>query len=160
MIIQTALLVGLVLFLGLALFLKDLIKAAISLAVSSLILGIIFLRMGATYAGVFEISVVAGLITVLFILTVALTTPGEEVKESKPANLIFPLFFIAFIIIDAVVMKGLLQKIPALPGPSEGAAFGDVLWKGRTWDLVGQIAVIFAGVFSVLALLRKRDKND
>ncbi len=160
MIIQTALLVGLVLFLGLALFLKDLIKAAISLAASSLILGIIFLRMGATYAGVFEISVVAGLITVLFILTVALTTPGEEVKESKAANVIFPLFFIVFIIIDALVMKGLMQKIPALPGAAEGAAFGDVLWKGRTWDLVGQIAVIFAGVFSVLALMRKRDKND
>ncbi len=160
MIIQTALLVALVLFLGLALFLKDLLKAAISLAAASLILGIIFLRMGATYAGIFEISVVAGLITVLFILTVALTKPGEEVKETRTANIVFPLFFIAFIVIDALVMKGLLHKIPSLPGATEAAGFGDVLWKGRTLDLIGQIAVIFAGVFGVLALLRKRDKND
>jgi len=160
MIVQTSLLVGLVLFSVLAILLRDLLKAAVSLAVASLLLGIIFFRMNASYAGVFEISVVAGLITVLFILTIALTNKGEEVRESKLANLVFPLFFVVFIIIDALVMKGLLQKIPALPSSPESGAFGDVLWKGRTLDLVGQIAVILAGVFSVLALFRKRDKHD
>jgi NADH-quinone oxidoreductase subunit J len=160
MIVQTALLIGLVLFSVLAILLKDLLKAAISLAVASLLLGIIFFRMNASYAGVFEISVVAGLITVLFILTISLTNKGEEVRESRLMNLVFPLFFVVFIIIDALVMKGLLQKIPALPSSPETGAFGDVLWKGRTMDLVGQIAVILAGVFSVLALFRKRDKHD
>ncbi|MGA2531987.1 MAG: NADH-quinone oxidoreductase subunit J [Candidatus Aminicenantales bacterium] len=160
MIVQTSLLVGLVLFSVLAILVKDLLKAAVSLAVASLLLGIIFFRMNASYAGVFEISVVAGLITVLFILTIALTNKGEEIRESKLVNLAFPLFFVVFIIIDALVMKGLLQKIPALPSSPESGAFGDVLWKGRTLDLVGQIAVILAGVFSVLALFRKRDKHD
>ncbi|MEN6311716.1 MAG: NADH-quinone oxidoreductase subunit J [Acidobacteriota bacterium] len=160
MIVQTALLIGLVLFSVLAIFLKDLIRAAISLAVASLLLGIIFFRMNAPYAGVFEISVVAGLITVLFILTIALTNKAEEVRESRLANIIFPLFFVLFIAIDALVMKGLLQKIPALPSGPEAGTFGEALWKGRTLDLVGQIAVILAGVFSVLALFRKRDKHD
>jgi len=160
MIIQTALLVGLVLFSALAILLKDLLKSAISLAAASLLLGIVFFRMGAPYAGVFEISVVAGLITVLFILTIALTNTGEEVRESRLVNIVFPLFFVVFIIIDALVMKGLLQKIPALPSAPETGTFGDILWKGRTLDLVGQIAVILAGVFSVLALFRKRDKHD
>jgi NADH:ubiquinone oxidoreductase subunit 6 (subunit J) len=160
MIVQTALLIGLVLFSVLAIFLKDLLKAAISLAVASLLLGIIFFRMNASYAGVFEISVVAGLITVLFILTIALTNTGEEVRESRLANVIFPLFFVVFVVIDALVMKGLLQKIPALPSGPEAGTFGDVLWKGRTLDLIGQIAVILAGVFSVLALFRKRDKHE
>jgi NADH-quinone oxidoreductase subunit J len=160
MIVQTALLIGLVLFSVLAVFLKDLIRAAISLAAASLLLGIIFFRMGASYAGVFEISVVAGLITVLFILTIALTNRAEEVRESRLANVIFPLFFVVFIAIDALVMKGLLQKIPALTSGPEAGTFGEVLWKGRTLDLVGQIAVILAGVFSVLALFRKRDKHD
>ncbi|MGA2362015.1 MAG: NADH-quinone oxidoreductase subunit J [Candidatus Aminicenantales bacterium] len=160
MIVQTALLIGLVFFSVLAIFLKDLIRAAISLAVASLFLGIIFFRMGASYAGVFEISVVAGLITVLFILTIALTNTGEEVRESRLANVVFPLFFVVFVIIDALVMKGLLQKVPALPSGPEAGTFGEVLWKGRTLDLVGQIGVILAGVFSVLALFRKRDKHD
>jgi NADH:ubiquinone oxidoreductase subunit 6 (subunit J) len=160
MIVQTALLVGLVLFSVLAIVLRDLLKAAISLAAASLLLGIVFFRMNAPYAGVFEVSVVAGLITVLFILTIALTNKAEEVRESRIVAWAFPLFFLAFIIIDALVMKGLLQKIPALPSAPEVGAFGDVLWKGRTMDLVGQIAVILAGVTAVLALFRKRDKHD
>jgi NADH:ubiquinone oxidoreductase subunit 6 (subunit J) len=160
MIVQTALLIGLVLFSVLAILLRDLLKSAISLAAASLLLGIIFFRMNAPYAGVFEISVVAGLITVLFILTIALTKAGDEVRESRVVNWVFPLFFIAFIIIDALVMKGLLRKIPALASGAETGTFGDVLWKGRTFDLVGQIAVILAGVFAVLALFRKGDKHD
>ena len=115
---------------------------------------------GAPYAGVFEISVVAGLITVLFILTIALTRKGDEVRESRLANWVFPLAFVAFVIIDALVMKGLIGKIPALAGGTETGTFGDILWKGRTLDLVGQIAVILAGVFAVLALFRKRDNHD
>ena len=160
MIVQTALLIGLVLFSVLAILLRDLLKSAISLAAASLLLGVVFFRMNAPYAGVFEISVVAGLITVLFILTIALTKAGDEVRESRVVNWVFPLFFIVFIIIDALVMKGLLQKIPALASGAETGTFGDVLWKGRTFDLVGQIAVILAGVFAVLALFRKRDKHD
>jgi NADH:ubiquinone oxidoreductase subunit 6 (subunit J) len=160
MIVQTALLIGLVLFSVLAILLRDLLKSAISLAAASLLLGVVFFRMNAPYAGVFEISVVAGLITVLFILTIALTKTGDEVRESRAVNWVFPLFFAAFIIIDALVMKGLLQKIPALAAGAETGTFGDVLWKGRTFDLVGQIAVILAGVFAVLALFRKRDKHD
>src|SRR5512136_3130404 len=132
MILQTALLIGLVIFSVLAIVLKDLLKSAISLAVASLLLGIIFFRMNAPYAGVFEISVVAGLITVLFILTIALTRTGEEVRESRLVNVAFPVVFVAFIVIDALVMKGLVQKIPALPAAAETGAFGDVLWKGRT----------------------------
>lgn len=56
MVLQILLLVGLVLFSVLAILFKDLLKAAISLAVASLLLGIIFFRMNAPYAGVFEIS--------------------------------------------------------------------------------------------------------
>jgi NADH:ubiquinone oxidoreductase subunit 6 (subunit J) len=160
MILQTALLIGMVIFSVLAIALKDLLKSAISLAASSLLLGIIFFRMNAPYAGVFEISVVAGLITVLFILTIALTKSGEEVRESKLVNWAFPAVFVAFLVIDALVMKGLLGKVPALASGPEAGTFGEVLWKGRTLDLVGQIAVILAGVFAVLALFRKRDKHD
>ena len=160
MILQTALLIGVVIFSVLAILLRDLLKSAIALAVASLLLGIIFFRMSAPYAGVFEISVVAGLITVLFVLTIALTKTGEEVRESRLLKWAFPLVFVAFIVIDALVMKSLLGKIPALASGAETGSFGEVLWKTRTYDLVGQIAVILAGVFSVLALFRKREKHD
>jgi NADH:ubiquinone oxidoreductase subunit 6 (subunit J) len=160
MIVQTALLIGIVLFSVLAIALRDLLKSAISLAVASLLLGIVFFKMNAPYAGVFEISVVAGLITVLFILTIALTKAGDEVRESRVVNWAFPLVFVAFVAVDALVMKSLLGKVPALAAGAEAGSFGEVLWKGRTFDLVGQIAVILAGVFAVLALFRKREKHD
>jgi NADH:ubiquinone oxidoreductase subunit 6 (subunit J) len=160
MILEIALLCGLVLFSAAAILLRDLLKAAISLAVASLLLGIIFFLLRAPYVGAFEISVVAGLITVLFIVTIALTKTGGDVRESKAASWVFPLFFVAFLVVDFFVMRGLMGKVPALPGTPEQGAFGDVLWKMRTFDLVGQIGVIFAGVLAVLALFRKRDKNE
>jgi NADH-quinone oxidoreductase subunit J len=162
MVLQIILLGGLVLFSILAILSRDLIKSAISLALASLCLGIIFFRMNAPYAGVFEISVVAGLITVLFILTIALTKAEGDVRESKVALLIFPLFFVAFLVLDILVMKGLMSKVPALAGTPEagGLKFGEVLWKQRTFDLVGQVLVILAGVFAVLALFRKRNKDE
>jgi NADH-quinone oxidoreductase subunit J len=160
MIGQILLLSGLVLFSILAVLAKDLIKSAIGLALASLFLGIIFFRMGAPYAGVFEISVVAGLITVLFMLTIALTKTGGDVRESKTATLVFPVFFILAGLIDIFVMKGLLPKLQILQTGGESGTFAEVLWKQRTFDLVGQLAVILAGVFAVLALFRKKDNHD
>jgi NADH:ubiquinone oxidoreductase subunit 6 (subunit J) len=157
---QILLLIAVVVFSAFAVLAKDLIKSAISLAVASLFLGLLFFQMRAPYAGVFEISVVAGLITVLFMLVIALTKTGGDVRESKLATLGFPLFFVVFAVIDLFVMKGLLAKLPALAGPAESGTFGDVLWKQRTFDLVGQLGVILAGVFAVLALFRKRDNKD
>ncbi len=159
MVIQILLLSGLVIFSILAILLKDLLKAALSLAVASLFLGIIFFRLGASYAGVFEISVVAGLITVLFALTVALTRKDSEVQEARLTRLVFPLFFVIFLIIDGLVMKSLLQQVPVLPAGPETGTFGDVLWKNRTFDLVAQLGVILAGVLAVLALFRKKEED-
>jgi len=150
--------IGLVAFSILAVLSRDLLRSAISLAVASIFLAVIFFRMNAVYAGVFEVSVVAGLITVLFITTIALTRGDQEVIENKRHLLIFPLFFLILIIIDILVMKNLLGKIPAMVS-SETGTFGEVLWNQRTFDLVGQIGVIFAGVLAVLALFRQGGKN-
>jgi len=150
--------IGLVIFSIVSVLIRDLLKAAISLAVASIFLALIFFRMNAAYAGVFEVSVVAGLITVLFITAIALTRSDEQVQESKFHLLVFPLFFLVLIIIDILVMKNLLGKIPVISSPETGT-FGDVLWKERSFDLIGQIGVIFAGVLAVLALFRSRSKS-
>jgi len=162
MTLQIILLAGLAFFSILAILLRDLLKAAISLAVASILLAVIFFRLNAPYAGVFEISVVAGLITVLFITTIALTNRPSDVRENKLPLVIFPVFFAIFVVIDFIVMKNLLSAVqPNLPGATNPAGtFGQVFWNERTFDLVGQIGVIFAGVFSVLALFRTKDKHE
>lgn len=153
------LLILLVVFSILAVLLRDLLKAALSLMVASALLAIIFFRMNAPYAGVFEISVVAGLITVLFISAIGLTKSEGDVTESRLPLIIFPLFFIWFIIIDFLVMNSLLNAYPPVRLSPETGTFGQTFWQKRTFDLIGQIGVIFAGVFCVLALFRKRDKQ-
>jgi len=154
-----SLLIGLVVFSILAVLLQDLLKAAISLAAASIFLAIVFFRMNAAYAGVFELSVVAGLITVLFITAIALTRSEDPLREGKFHRLLFPLFFLALVVIDVLVMKSLLGRIPALTSPEAGT-FGEVLWKERSFDLIGQIGVIFAGVLAVLALFRPSGKSS
>jgi len=154
------LLIGLVAFSILAILLRDLLKAAISLAVASIFLSVIFFRLNAPYAGVFEISVVAGLITVLFVATIALTRSEGDVRESKLPMILFPFFFVAFIsiIINILIVRHLIQ-IPTVSIPPVSGSFGEILWRQRTFDIIGQIGVIFAGVFSVLALFRSRGRN-
>ena len=148
------LMIGLVAFSILAVLTRDLLKSAICLAAASVFLALVFFRMNAVYAGVFEVSVVAGLITVLFITAIALTRGDQEVAENKRHMLVFPFFFLALIIIDIMVMRKLLGRIPAMVS-SETGTFGEMLWNQRTFDLVGQIGVIFAGVLAVLALFRQ-----
>ncbi len=150
------LMIGLVAFSILAVLSRDLLKSAISLAAASVFLALVFFRMGAVYVGVFEVSVVAGLITVLFITAIALTRSEGGVVESKRHLVIFPLFFAALAVIDLLVMKKLLGRIPAMVS-TESGTFGQVLWNQRTFDLIGQIGVIFAGVLAVLALFRQGD---
>lgn len=157
---QLVLLIAVVAFSVFAVLLRDLLKAAISLAVASLFLAILFFQMKAYYIGVFEISVVAGLITVLFISTIAMTKGEGGVREKKWPVFVFPVFFALFIVMDVVVMKALMGKLPALSGKPEDGGFSQVLWGQRTFDLVAQIGVIFAGVFAVIALFRKGGHHE
>lgn len=56
-----------------AVLLRDLIRAAVALGVGSAALAMLFFMLGAPYAGGFELSVGAGLISVLFIVAISLT---------------------------------------------------------------------------------------
>jgi uncharacterized MnhB-related membrane protein len=61
---------------------KNLIRAAVALGVGSAALAMIFFLLRAPYAGGFELSVGAGLISVLFIVAISLTEsmgrPADE----------------------------------------------------------------------------------
>ena len=52
---------------------KEILFSAISLAVLSVVIAIMFFKLNSTYAGVFELSVCAGLITALFVSVISLT---------------------------------------------------------------------------------------
>jgi NADH-quinone oxidoreductase subunit J len=155
-ILDLVLLVLLVGFACLAVFLRELVRSALSLAFMSALLAVVLYRMNSPYAAVFELSVVAGLITVLFVSTIALTKEEDEAKPAGWPLYVFALAFVIFGLIELSVMKLLFSAAPAVAGRAELGSFGHTLWGIRSLDLLGQIAVIFGGVFGVLALLRER----
>ena len=52
---------------------KEILSSAILLAALSVIIAIMFFKLNSAYAGVFELSVCAGLITALFVSAISLT---------------------------------------------------------------------------------------
>lgn len=72
------LLVLMVVGIFLAVFLKDLLYSALSLGIASTMLAILFFKMQSPYAGVFELSVGAGMVTILFVAAITLISGAEE----------------------------------------------------------------------------------
>ena len=83
------LMIGLVVSAVVCAVLSDLLKAAIALAVTSAILSVILFFMGAPLAAVFELSVCAGMITVVFISACSMNrnrTNEEHARRQKERN--------------------------------------------------------------------------
>lgn len=142
----------------LAVFLRDLLRAALSLAFMSALLAVLLYRMNSPYAAVFELSVVAGLITVLFVSAIALTKEEEKVEEARWPLYVFPLVLVAEGLVLILVNKQLFGYVPGGSG-NITRTFGGTLWGLRSLDILGQIAVIFGGVFGVLALFREKPQT-
>ena len=159
MMITTYILVGLLLLAALWTVLTPTpLRAAIALAVTSALLTIIMFQMAAPLAGVFELSVCAGLITVVFISTISLTSPatGDKAKQRKQAHARSFLPLIGVFAVAGVAL-GLIgyrynASLPAVPEMDVRTA----LWGLRRLDLLGQIIIIFVGVFGVVILFRER----
>ena len=143
-----------VLLLGVA---RDLLYSALALAVVSVLLAVVLFLQGANIAAVFELSVCAGLITVLFVSTVSLTKDSDQQDESPlPRVFIVPmaaiLLGVAWFAAQFVVMR-----LPAAAAAPAAESFATAFWGVRATDLVGQIALILTGVFGMLATLRTKD---
>jgi NADH-quinone oxidoreductase subunit J len=72
-----------VLFVLVAIEIKDLIKSAIALGIASALLAGVFYVLGAPFAAVFELSVCAGLVTVLLLSSVSMTEEKEVEHEQQ-----------------------------------------------------------------------------
>jgi len=138
---------------------KDLLYVAISLAIMSVILALALFHYGANIAGVFELSVCAGLITVLFISTVSLTHDSDQAVETRMPTYFVPLFVLIFIGIDFFIIQWLAHSLPATVVPQPSGTFQRVFWEIRSADIYGQIGLIGAGVFGILSLFRHTAKE-
>jgi NADH-quinone oxidoreductase subunit J len=146
-----------------AVLFRSLIKAAIALALSSALLAAVLFVLGAWLAGVFELSVCAGLITVIFVSTIGLTKPllteEEEIIEAK--NRMKRFVYLPFILVIAVGVlyffwnKGLISFNFGGVAVNSPFSLQDVMWDRRQLDILGQIIVIISGVFGVVVLFKE-----
>jgi NADH-quinone oxidoreductase subunit J len=136
---------------------KDLLYVAVSLATTSVILAMVLFHFGANIAGVFELSVCAGLITVLFIATVSMTKNSDQNVETRMARYFIPLFVLIFLGLVYFIMKWMPHSLPVFNAQPSAGSFQKVFWELRSSDILGQVALILAGVFGILALFRLQD---
>ncbi|MFA7160681.1 MAG: NADH-quinone oxidoreductase subunit J [Kiritimatiellia bacterium] len=140
----------------------NLLKAAIGLAVASAVLAIIMFRLDAPLAAVFELSVCAGLITVVFVSVISLTRPPEG-KDPKPRVVLRRFAFLPLLVLIAAVAFGMLELRPdfsSLPAMAPEAGMRVVLWGERQLDLFAQVVVLLTGVFGVVVLFKERQKGN
>jgi NADH-quinone oxidoreductase subunit J len=138
---------------------KDLLYVAVSLATISGVLALVLFLFGANIAGVFELSVCAGLITVLFIATVSLTKDSDQKVETRLPAYFVPLVILIFVGIDYFIIQWVADSLPASVVPQPSGTFQRVFWELRSADMLGQIGLIGAGVFGILALFRVTAKE-
>ncbi|MEJ2706813.1 MAG: NADH-quinone oxidoreductase subunit J [Anaerolineales bacterium] len=128
---------------------KRLLTSAMWLAGVSALLASLFYLMGAPFVAVIELSVGAGLVTVLFVF--AISVAGEEwtdLRPTLPQALSISLALLAIAVVGAF-------SLPLQAGPAAGAEppLAQVVWEQRGLDVLVQVVLIFAGVLGLLGLL-------
>ncbi len=137
---------------------RRLIRAAIGLAFTSAELTILMYRLDSPIAGVFELSVCTGLISVLFVSIISLTEKlsGDRLKHHGREMLVR--YWLLPVILLAVGVALTRIPLPADFVPAKAAAedVRSVLWNTRHLDLLGQIAILLAGAMGVVILFKDR----
>jgi len=128
---------------------KQLLIAALWLALTSAAAAAVLYTLGAHEIAVIELSVGTGLVPVLFVFAASLL--GKQ-STSLPSSVPLPLA--SFLILLCLCLIGaMIFASPALPPTTESVSFNAMLWDVRGLDMLVQGVLIFAGVLSILHLL-------
>ncbi len=130
---------------------KALLTSALWLAGASAMTAILLFMYGARLIAVIELSVGAGLVTVLFVF--AINIAGDDAIDARP---IPPMPWIVGVSALFVILLGWFvwpAPITAAAVTAAEPSLPVVLWQSRGLDLVVQVALIFSGVLGLLGLL-------
>lgn len=153
MILNGLLVLGATLCAFQALRTKQLLSAALWLACTSAIVACLLYALGAYEVAVIELSVGAGLVTVLFVFGISIA--GEDAM-GKPSLIPWTVAGgVALIAMGLVAWFTLpsAEPVTAVAEPS----FSVMLWEQRGLDVLVQIGLIFAGVLGILGILAEKE---
>jgi len=115
----------------------------------SALLSILFYRLGAPQVAVIELSVGAGLVTVLFVF--AISVAGDEGLGAQP--LVWGPVALVLALVAVVLLASLVMPAPELVAAGEEPPLADIMWQQRGLDMLVQVVLIFSGVLGLLGLL-------
>ncbi|MFZ2957757.1 MAG: hypothetical protein WA705_12790 [Candidatus Ozemobacteraceae bacterium] len=163
MIIHLLLLLGLLMATLWTALARALIESAIGLALTSALLTIIMFQFDAPLAGVFELSVCTGLISVVFISTIGLTNPvslEETQKRSWDRFKRFVYLPFLLLIIESLFLGTQMSFDSSIPVLEQVKDVREVLWHVRQFDMFGQIILLFVGVLGVVIFFKEQAPNE
>jgi uncharacterized MnhB-related membrane protein len=128
---------------------RRLLSAVLWLAVTSALIATTLYRAGAPEIAAMELSVGAGLVTVMFVFSIAIA--GEEAMEAR--TMISPALAWLLIVAAAVLLALPILPIEPLEAAASEVPFSTMLWEERGLDVLVQVGLIFTGVLGILGLL-------
>jgi len=134
---------------------QRLLISALWLAGCSALVALLVYLLGAPEIAVIELSVGAGLVTVLFVF--AINIAGEEslvVQKFIPAPLAWLLVALSVFLLGWLTLPGLSAAAGSLAQPD----FTRVLWVDRQMDMMLQTVLIFSGTLGMIGLLSDSKK--
>ena len=143
----------------------DILKSALGLALTSAILAIVIFLLDSPMAAVFELSVCAGLITVVFISAISIIKPeghdrGEDLVCRRQRSMKKYLPLPVLLAIACIFLWANRVDLPAFPSlDAFPLTWAEVMWNERRIDLAGQAIMILVGVFGVVVLFKEYMKR-
>jgi NADH:ubiquinone oxidoreductase subunit 6 (subunit J) len=137
---------------GLAIRAARLMSSAIWLGGASAFTALWLALLGAPQLAVIELSVGAGLVTVLLVFAISIS--GEQAFTAHPRvpkalALVLALGALALLAIELAPAS----VLPRAANEIVTASPGDVFWNARALDVLVQMVLIFAGVLGILNLI-------
>jgi uncharacterized MnhB-related membrane protein len=132
---------------------QRLILATLWLASTSALVATLLYRLGAPEVAVMELSVGAGLVTVLFVF--AFSIVGEVTLDPRgivPRPLVW-----AMILAVVLLMGWFILPLTSSQNLVVQVPFSATLWDKRGLDVLAQIVLIFSGAIGLLGLLAERE---
>ena len=138
---------------------RHLISAAISLAAVSAACGILMYVLGAHTAAIFEISVCSGLVTVIFISAVSLSSGDKQASAPEKRAHLLPIILISIgaVLMIAAGLSGFSLNVPAWV--ASAASFDNVFWETRQADIFGQMVAIIAGASAIVVFFKESENK-
>ncbi len=137
---------------------KRLLLSALWLAGASALTALMIYLLGAPEVAVIELSVGAGLVTVLFVF--AINIAGEEALPMQP---IVPRPLAWILVLSSILMLMWMNRdlVSLNVEVTEVLQFDfkTVLWENRMLDVLLQVVLIFSGVLGVLGLLAEANPS-